>query len=328
MLQTNPSLGEAGKQVVYGPHRVFPGRLSVSRTLGDIEAKITRLDGNPNVVIADPDVTAFEIKDNHDFIVIGCDGVFDKLSSKDCIHMAWQKVLMEASKDKVKKVDLEQTHRNCGHCVDGILRAAALRRTVDNVTCVVAAFDGFQKQLQHFLANGQDGTTVDVIEEIQLEPIPEHLSSQKTPVNPKRPDDSMLLADDYKQADFQAGYRGPLPNAANKKAQILSEIAEEDDVSSLSETLRQPGALQSGSKMGSRLAGSFAHQGKGSIHSQHQTTRHDGDAPALDLKRHSQLVNKPETHELIEEQNVQIRDPQLIPPPAISKSQLAPSGVR
>jgi protein phosphatase 2C family protein 2/3 len=91
--------------MVYGPHRVFPGRLSVSRTIGDIEAKIEKYEGNPNVVIADPDVTAFEIKDNHDFIVIGCDGVFDKLSSKDAIHIAWQKVLMEAAKSNVDKVD-------------------------------------------------------------------------------------------------------------------------------------------------------------------------------------------------------------------------------
>lgn len=75
--------------MVYGPHRVFPGRLSVSRTIGDIEAKVAKYEGNPNVVIADPDVTAFEIKDNHDFIVIGCDGIFDKLSSKDAIHIAW-----------------------------------------------------------------------------------------------------------------------------------------------------------------------------------------------------------------------------------------------
>ena len=89
MVQTNPALGEAGKQVVYGPHRVFPGRLSVSRTIGDIEAKLGKYEGNINVVIADPDVTAFEIKDNHDFIAIGCDGIFDKLSSKDAIHIAW-----------------------------------------------------------------------------------------------------------------------------------------------------------------------------------------------------------------------------------------------
>jgi protein phosphatase 2C family protein 2/3 len=107
IIQTNPALGEAGKQVVYGPHRVFPGRLSVSRTVGDIEAKLEKYEGNQNVVIADPDVTAFEIKDNHDFIVIGCDGVFDKLSSKDAIHIGWQKVLMEANKSGVKKIDLE-----------------------------------------------------------------------------------------------------------------------------------------------------------------------------------------------------------------------------
>ena len=136
-------MGEAGKQTVYGPHRVFPGRLSVSRTLGDIEAKVKKYEGNPRVVIADPDVTAFEIKDNHDFIIMGCDGVFDKLSSKDCIHIAWQKVLMEAAKEGNPKVSQDSTHKNCGHCVDGILKTSALRKTVDNVTCVVAAFDGF-----------------------------------------------------------------------------------------------------------------------------------------------------------------------------------------
>ena len=54
---------------------------------------------------------------------------------------------MEASKENLKKVDLETTHKNCGHCVDAVLRISALRRTVDNVTCVVVAFDGFQKQL-------------------------------------------------------------------------------------------------------------------------------------------------------------------------------------
>ena len=130
---------------MYGPHRVFPGRLSVSKTIGDIEAKLKKYEGNPLVVIADPDITAFEIKDNHDFIVIGCDGVFDKLSSKDCIHIAWQKVIAETSKDLGEKLTLEQTHKNCGHCVDSILKASALRRTVDNVTCVTIAFDGFQK---------------------------------------------------------------------------------------------------------------------------------------------------------------------------------------
>ena len=75
-----------------GPHRVFPGRLSVSRTFGDIEAKLTKYDGNPAVVIAEPDITQFKIRNNYDFIVLGCDGIFDKLSSKETINLVWQSV--------------------------------------------------------------------------------------------------------------------------------------------------------------------------------------------------------------------------------------------
>jgi hypothetical protein len=53
------------------PHRVFPGRLSVSRTIGDIDAKLPKYGGNPNVVIATPDILSFNLKQNHDFIFLG-----------------------------------------------------------------------------------------------------------------------------------------------------------------------------------------------------------------------------------------------------------------
>jgi protein phosphatase 2C family protein 2/3 len=39
-----------------GPLRVLPGRLSVSRTFGDAEAKISKFGGNPKVVISDPEI--------------------------------------------------------------------------------------------------------------------------------------------------------------------------------------------------------------------------------------------------------------------------------
>ena len=81
--------GPPQQQIIYGPYRVFPGRLSVSRTFGDIEAKIEKYEGNPNVVIAEPDITAFKIKSNFDFIIIGCDGIFDKLDNKDCVQLVW-----------------------------------------------------------------------------------------------------------------------------------------------------------------------------------------------------------------------------------------------
>lgn len=39
-----------------GPVRVNPGRLSVSRTFGDVEAKHPRFGGNPKVVVAEPEI--------------------------------------------------------------------------------------------------------------------------------------------------------------------------------------------------------------------------------------------------------------------------------
>ena len=46
---------------VQGPLRVFPGRLSVSKTFGDIEAKRPRFGGNPNVIVCDPDIKCFKV---------------------------------------------------------------------------------------------------------------------------------------------------------------------------------------------------------------------------------------------------------------------------
>lgn len=44
-----------------GPQRVFPGRLSVSRAFGDIEAKLEKYEGNPKVVVAEPEIKFFKI---------------------------------------------------------------------------------------------------------------------------------------------------------------------------------------------------------------------------------------------------------------------------
>ena len=44
-----------------GPHRVLPGRLSVSRTFGDIQAKLKKHGGNPKVLIAKPDIKILQL---------------------------------------------------------------------------------------------------------------------------------------------------------------------------------------------------------------------------------------------------------------------------
>ena len=76
--------------MLYGPYRVLPGRLSVSRTFGDIEAKLEKYGGKPGVVSAVPEIAQFTInEDNQDFIVLGCDGIFDRLTTANVIDSAW-----------------------------------------------------------------------------------------------------------------------------------------------------------------------------------------------------------------------------------------------
>ena len=65
-----------------GPYRVFPGRLSVCRTFGDCEAKVAFLGGTKGVVTCEPDIIhEHEGVNKLDYILIGSDGIFDKLKN-------------------------------------------------------------------------------------------------------------------------------------------------------------------------------------------------------------------------------------------------------
>ena len=69
----NIDINTIGKNhVIVGPSRVFPGRLSVSRSFGDVEAKVASLGGSQGVIVATPDIISFKIDTEVDFIVLGC----------------------------------------------------------------------------------------------------------------------------------------------------------------------------------------------------------------------------------------------------------------
>ncbi len=57
--------------MIFGPWRIRPGGLSVSRTFGDIESKISNYGGMTGNVIAEPDIFDFDLEDT-DFIALGC----------------------------------------------------------------------------------------------------------------------------------------------------------------------------------------------------------------------------------------------------------------
>ena len=62
---------------------MLPGRLSVSRTFGDCTAKMEKYGGNPRCITAEPDIFVVPNSPDLDYILIGSDGIFDKISTED-----------------------------------------------------------------------------------------------------------------------------------------------------------------------------------------------------------------------------------------------------
>ena len=144
-------------KILVGPYRVFPGKLSVSRTVGDAEGKIEALGGNPNVIVPQPDIFCFNLDtDDIDFFILGCDGIYDQLYSKDVLKCAWLVLNnnLELYKKRIFEKNIENNFRGnygneinmnttSGNIVDLILKASMLRKSFDNVTCLFISFKNF-----------------------------------------------------------------------------------------------------------------------------------------------------------------------------------------
>lgn len=126
-------------QMLSGPSRVFPGRLSVSRTFGDVEAKIIKFGGLPHVLTAIPDIFSFKIEDNIDFIVLGCDGIYDLFKNEELCNAVYMS--MPDKKDM-------SIHSFCGRAVDMIMKTALSRNSLDNITTVLISFNNLEQTLK------------------------------------------------------------------------------------------------------------------------------------------------------------------------------------
>lgn len=137
VYQSNVNTGN-GKST-QGPMRVFPGRLSVSRTIGDVLAKTQEFGGNSKVVIGVPEVKVFNITSDHDFIVIASDGVFDKMTSREVVQSAWTGTMSGYGKD---------LHKYAGMAVHNIIKESMIRKSLDNLTAVIIGLNGFAQNMR------------------------------------------------------------------------------------------------------------------------------------------------------------------------------------
>ena len=119
--------------------RVYPSDLAVMRTIGDIKAKKKEFGALPGTVINTPDIFVYDLNGSVDFIVMGCDGIFDDLSNQEIINAAW---LVFKNRGKEKNYDInELTKEAC----DILMKFALEKQTSDNLSCIIIGFEGIEK---------------------------------------------------------------------------------------------------------------------------------------------------------------------------------------
>lgn len=119
-------------------YRVVPGKLAISRSIGDYSCKSTEAGGIPNVIICTPDIYQIEITTNSDFLLLACDGIFDVFTSEEAVNVAWYAENFCRS----LKGDLNM---KCAFFVNNVLKAAMHEESTDNVSCIIIALSNFEK---------------------------------------------------------------------------------------------------------------------------------------------------------------------------------------
>ena len=121
---------------IIGPLRVSPGKLSVSRTIGDIEAKDPKFGGNPNVIISIPEIKYFDNTDKNDFILIFCDGIYEKLKNKDIIDCIWK---------EITEKEFIDIHNMAGYSIEKLINKCINEDSSDNLTVIMICLKNYEK---------------------------------------------------------------------------------------------------------------------------------------------------------------------------------------
>lgn len=78
------------------------GNLALSRALGDfVFKKNEKKRPEEQIVTAMPDVEVREISDDHEFIVIACDGIWDVLSNEEVLEFVRNRIAQKISPEIV-----------------------------------------------------------------------------------------------------------------------------------------------------------------------------------------------------------------------------------
>ena len=96
--------------------------------------------GNPLVLISKPCITFVKLNKKSDFILIGCDGIFDSLENEKILKMIWS--------FKKQGNIIENIHKFSGDIADSIIKYSMRKLTADNVTVIFISFENFYEKMK------------------------------------------------------------------------------------------------------------------------------------------------------------------------------------
>ncbi len=78
-------------------------------------------------------------------MILGCDGVFDRLSNRDVLELSWETIHNHAS--EVGSNQSNSIFQLSGLVTDKILIQSAIEKSSDNLTIVMIAFKNLESSL-------------------------------------------------------------------------------------------------------------------------------------------------------------------------------------
>ncbi|GMI73702.1 Type 2C protein phosphatase 49 [Hibiscus trionum] len=99
------------------------GVLSVSRALGDWDMKFPK--GSSSPLIAEPEFRQMVLTEDDEFLIIGCDGIWDVITSQHAVNLVRRGL---------------QRHDDPEQCAKDLVTEALRRKTFDNLTVIVICF--------------------------------------------------------------------------------------------------------------------------------------------------------------------------------------------
>ena len=107
------------------PLRVFPGGLSVSRTIGDISMKCHP--SSPGLVSSEPELWEARLTRLDEFLLLACDGVWDVMNSQQAVDCV--------------RANLFRTNNNAEEAAKHLANEAFRKGSTDNISVVVVTFE-------------------------------------------------------------------------------------------------------------------------------------------------------------------------------------------